>query len=116
MSETVIVEIEMASSSEEAIRRLADVLRGDSDDPLALMLQDALRTYCWIVREQARGRDILTLSTADRKALTDGKNFHEISAKLIPSYIPDGFTSRVLTILGEEQAAASTAQRPDGEG
>jgi hypothetical protein len=65
----VVVELEMPAPSADALKQLAAILRGDQDDPLAWLVEDALRTFVWIVRQQAAGRQVIAVPAEARAHL-----------------------------------------------
>jgi hypothetical protein len=60
--DSVIVEMIVARHVAEALHALAEIIRPDHPDPLAGILQDALRTYVWVLRQQAADRAVVSLS------------------------------------------------------
>jgi hypothetical protein len=81
-----VIELTMPATTVADLQSLAEVLRGDEDDPLATLMQDALRTHLWIVRRQAQGRRVVALSKAVYAHLQTCPDIPDGKADLLPSW------------------------------
>jgi hypothetical protein len=53
----------------EALKELASITDANERDGLAKLVQDALRTYEWIIAQQINGRTVTALEDADLAVL-----------------------------------------------
>lgn len=60
---------EVPEGTLEALRELASITDANERDGLAKLVQDALRTYEWIIAQQVRGRTVTALEDADMAVL-----------------------------------------------
>ena len=61
--------LNISEDTAAALEELANITDADGRADFAKLLQDALRTYEWIIAQQAQGRVIAALEEADMKAL-----------------------------------------------
>jgi hypothetical protein len=85
-----LIELTVPAETADAVEQVAGVLRSDEDDPLATLMQDALRTYLWVIRWQAQGRRIVALPEAAYAHLETCPDIPDGKASVLVSYIPDG--------------------------
>jgi hypothetical protein len=87
-----VIELTMTATTADDIWALAEVLRGEEDDPRATLMEDALRTYVWVVRRQAQGCRIVALPEAASAHLATSTDIPDGKAEVLVPYIPDGKT------------------------
>jgi hypothetical protein len=66
---TSIVELTMDQDTVTFLTQLAALLRPEVDDPTAMLVQDALRTYEWIIRQQLDDRLVISISNETKAYL-----------------------------------------------
>jgi hypothetical protein len=90
-----IIELVMPEQSADALQELAGIMHADADDPLGLLVQDALRTYVWVLRQQVRDRRVLSLSATLCAYLKLHENVPDDVAPMLVSYVPEGAEDRL---------------------
>jgi hypothetical protein len=98
---TVIVELEMPQASADTLTTLAAILRGDRDDPLAWLAEDALRTFAWIVRQQAAGRRVIAVPAEAVAHLEACPDAPDGKGSVLVDYCPPDARERLAAWLKE---------------
>jgi hypothetical protein len=105
------IEITMPRDAAEFVSRLAPLLHPDDDDPLAKLLQDALRTYLWIVRQQLDDRRVVSISRETKAYLESAQDApDDAEASVLVAYVPDGAIEQVRAELADPAASAGTTE------
>ena len=73
----------------EALEKLADITNVEADGRLARLDQDALRTYEWVLFQQAEGRSVVALEQPEVELLTQSRAVHGERESLAPFLAPD---------------------------
>jgi DNA-binding SARP family transcriptional activator len=95
---------EIAPETAEALEQLAPLLHPEADDPLALLLQDALRSYVWIIRQQLNERVVASISQKTKAYLETQPDAPDDIAKMLVCYIPAESFEHVRSALAEARA------------
>ena len=76
--------LEFSDRTLKALFRLAEFtgVEGDESRSVAKLIQDALRVYEWIIRQQSEGNHILALQDADLRVLRDSDDVHGMRDEL----------------------------------
>jgi hypothetical protein len=82
-----IVELTMDRGTAAFLTRLAALLRPEVDDPPAMLVQDALRTYDWIIHQQLDDRLVISIS-AETKAYLEGVDAPDDVALALVRLVP----------------------------
>jgi hypothetical protein len=85
-NDSMVVELVVPRLTSEALRALADIVRPDHPDPLAGLLQDALSTYVWVLRQQAAERAVVSLSLTSVRWLEGRDDAPEDDAPALVQY------------------------------
>jgi hypothetical protein len=85
-NDSMVVELVVPRLTTEALRALAEIIQPDHPDPLAGLLQDALRTYVWVLRQQAADRAVVSLSLTSVRWLEGRDDAPEDDAPALVQY------------------------------
>ncbi len=96
----MILELDVSEDTAADLQELAEIVRGDQEDPLALLAQDAFRTYAWVLRQQATERIVVSVSTETMNYLRDLEKVPGGPARTIPQFVPTDFVERVRKFFG----------------
>jgi hypothetical protein len=102
-----IVELTMDQDTVTFLTQLAALLRPETDDPTAMLVQDALRTYEWIIQQQINDRLVISISHATEAYLERADAPDDVAPALV-KFVPADAVEQV--------RAALTATPPTGEG
>jgi hypothetical protein len=93
--DNVIIELVTPKQSADALQELAGIVCADAADPLALLLQDALRIHVWVLRQQVHGRRVLSLSEGACTWLESRNDAPDDVAPVLVGYVPEGAEDRL---------------------
>ncbi len=86
-----VLALEIPDRTRQALERLAEFTGIDDPHRLTTLIQDALRTYEWVIFQQAQGRTVVALEPADLEYLArpDAPNGEReyLSAYLLPQKV-----------------------------
>jgi hypothetical protein len=99
-----IVELTMDRETAAFLTRLAALLRPEVDDPPAMLVQDALRTYEWIIRQQIDDRLVISIS-AETKAYLEGVDGPDDVARALVRLVPADAVEQVRAVIADPPSA-----------
>lgn len=69
-----VLALEIPDRTRQALERLAELTGIDDPHRLTTLIQDALRTYEWVIYQQAQGRIVVALEPHDLEYLTQTRD------------------------------------------
>lgn len=109
------IEITMPEAAVDFLSRLAALLRPEAEYPQAMFLQDALRTYEWIIRQQLNGRVVVSISRRTKAYLNPLQDApDDTEAEFLVSFVPEDAREQVHAVLvaADPAASAGTTEAP----
>lgn len=96
----IALALDIPAATLDALNELADITDVGGPERLATLLTDALRTYEWVIHQQARGRIVVALEPPDIELLERSQGLNGSRESLAP-FVSAGKLERAVEYFAE---------------